>query len=266
MYEEKLKKLRSEIGKLGSVAVAFSAGVDSTFLLKTAHEVLGDRCIAVTASSPSFPSSEEKDAKAFCEENNIKQVFFEPRDLENEDYARNPKDRCYYCKKLIFTRIIEIARQEGVSVVLEGSNADDCLDYRPGMRAIEELSVRSPLKEAGLTKQEIRELSKQMGLDTWDKPSFACLASRVPYGERITAEKLSMIDRAEQVLSGLGFTNYRVRVHGKLARIEVLPAEIEKLMEKAVREEVAERFKAIGFDYTAADLKGYRTGSLNEVL
>ncbi|MCR4654629.1 MAG: ATP-dependent sacrificial sulfur transferase LarE [Lachnospiraceae bacterium] len=266
VHKEKLEKLYSVLRGYESAAVAFSAGVDSTFLLKAARDVLKERCIALTADSPSFPEAERKAAYEFCRENGIKQIVFEPGELDNENYAANPKDRCYYCKHIIFGKMLELAKDEGISEVLEGSNADDETDYRPGMRAVSELGIKSPLKEAGLTKSEIRELSREMGLKTWDKPSFACLASRIPYGDRITREKLVMAGKAEALLFELGFTNCRVRMHGKVARIELLTSEFEKMLDPSVREKVTAGFKELGFDYTAMDLKGYRTGSLNEVL
>ena len=266
MYEEKLENLKSLIKDYGSVAVAFSAGVDSTFLLKVAHDVLGNRCIALTGCSPSFPGREAEEAKAFCADNHIRQIFFASGELENEDYARNPKDRCYYCKSLLFRKMLKLTEENGFAVLAEGSNADDASDYRPGLKAIAELKVKSPLREAGLTKEEIRAFSKELGLNTWNKQSFACLASRIPYGDRITEEKLSMIDKAEQVLFELGFTNYRVRVHDQVARIEVAPDAFTKLIEPYVRETVVAKLKTYGFHYVAMDLAGYRTGSMNEVL
>ena len=263
---EKYDFLKSYIKELGSVAVAFSSGVDSTLLLKVAHDELGDKCIALTGSSESFPQTEQEESNSFCEREGIKQVLFFSNELQNEDYAKNPKDRCYHCKHILFSTMQKLAKENGVSYVLEGSNVDDLGDYRPGLNAIAELGIKSPLREAGLTKDEIRQLSKQLDLPTFQKQSFACLASRIPYGERITAEKLKRIEEAEDFLKKKGFSYYRVRIQDKLARIEVLPKDIERFMEDSLRNEVVAYFKQLGFSYVTLDLQGYRTGSMNEVL
>ena len=263
---EKYDFLKSYIKELESVAVAFSSGVDSTLLLKVAHDELGDKCIALTGSSESFPQTEQEESNSFCEREGIKQVLFFSNELQNEDYAKNPKDRCYHCKHILFSTMQKLAKENGVSYVLEGSNVDDLGDYRPGLNAIAELGIKSPLREAGLTKDEIRQLSKQLDLPTFQKQSFACLASRIPYGERITAEKLKRIEEAEDFLKKKGFSYYRVRIQDKLARIEVLPKDIERFMEDSLRNEVVAYFKQLGFSYVTLDLQGYRTGSMNEVL
>ena len=264
--EVKLERLRAQLREIGSAAVAFSSGVDSTFLLRVAHEELGENVVAVTARSHSFPKRELDEAAAFCAREGVRHEIIDSEELDIPGFAENPPDRCYHCKKAIFGKLIAFAQANGLAAVLEGSNMDDDGDYRPGRRAIMELGVASPLHDAGLTKAEIRALSKRMGLPTADKPSFACLASRFPYGERITAGGLERVERAEQWLmdAGLGLAQLRVRSHGDMARIEVPPADIPRLATRA--EEIAAALKSFGFTYVALDLQGYRTGSLNETL
>lgn len=264
--EKKMEFLKQALKNLGSAAIAFSSGVDSTFLLKTAHEVLGEHAVAITAKSDSFPKRELEEAEAFCKKEGIRQIMFESRELELPGFAQNPPNRCYLCKKAFLQKIKEIAKENGISFVAEGSNVDDEGDYRPGMQAVAELGIQSPLRAAGLTKREIRLLSKKMGLDTWDKPSFACLSSRFPYGEVITKERLAMVQQGEQLLQELGFSQFRVRIHGRMARIEVLPEDFPKLLQEETRNQITEKFREYGFAYAAMDLKGYRTGSMNEVL
>ena len=263
---DKYRVLQENLKALGSVAVAFSSGVDSTFLLKAAQEALGDKVIAVTASSCSFPKRELEEAKAFCEKNGICQIIVESEELDIDGFRQNPKNRCYLCKHELFEKIWEIAKENGMNAVAEGSNMDDNGDYRPGLIAVKELGVSSPLRQAELSKAEIRELSKEMGLPTWDKQSFACLSSRFVYGEEITESKLSMVDQAEQLLLDMGFHQLRVRIHGQMARIEVMPSEFLKLMEDANREKIVSEFKKIGFSYVTLDLQGYRMGSMNETI
>lgn len=264
--QEKYNDLKEYLRSLGSVAVAFSSGVDSTFLLRVAHDVLGDRAIAVTAVSCSFPERERKEAQKFCEENHIRQVLCQSEELDIDGFRSNPKNRCYLCKHELFEKILKIAEENGIAAVAEGSNMDDNGDYRPGLIAVKELGVSSPLRQAELYKEEIRELSKEMGLPTWDKQSFACLSSRFVYGETISEKKLGMVDKAEQLLLDMGFHQVRVRIHGNIARIEVLPDEITKIVEEGNRTKIANQLKEYGFDYVTLDLLGYRTGSMNETL
>ena len=262
---KKLEALKEYLRSLGSVAIAFSSGVDSTFLLKVAHDVLGDNAIAITATSCFFPKRESNEAAAFCQANGIKQITIASDELAIPEIRQNPTNRCYLCKKDLFTKLITLAKENGAAYVCEGSNMDDLGDYRPGLKAIEELGIKSPLRECQLYKQEIRTLSQQLNLPTWDKPSFACLASRFVYGEEISEKKLAMVERAEQSLLELGFKQLRVRIHGEnLARVEVNPAELEKLF--AMRETIAQKIKDAGFTYVTMDLQGYRTGAMNEVI
>jgi uncharacterized protein len=256
--DKKSENLKAYLKELGSVAIAFSSGVDSTFLLKVAHEVLGDRVIAVTARSCSFPERELKEG--------IRHFICDSEELEIEGFSQNPPNRCYLCKRELFEKILAIAKEQGIEYVAEGSNMDDNGDYRPGLIAVKELGIKSPLREAELNKNEIRELSKKLGLTTWEKQSFACLSSRFVYGETITEEKLRMVDRAEQLLLDMGFHQIRVRIHDRLARIEVMPEEFEKLIEKENRERIVSELKSYGFTYVSMDLSGYRMGSMNETL
>ncbi|MBP5491578.1 MAG: ATP-dependent sacrificial sulfur transferase LarE [Clostridiales bacterium] len=266
---ELLKKyddLKELLKSYGSVAVAFSSGVDSTFLLYAAKEALGDRVIAFSAKSCSFPERELNEAKAFCQAHQIRQIIFDSEELEIEGFSQNPKNRCYICKHELFEKIIKLAADEGITVIAEGSNLDDNGDYRPGLQAVAELGIKSPLRAVGFTKDDIRALSRHLGLPTWEKPSFACLASRFVYGETITKEKLGMVDKAEQLLLDLGFHQVRVRIHGTMARIEILPEEFPKLISEDIRNRITSAYKSYGFTYVSMDLIGYRTGSMNEVI
>ena len=260
----KFEKLVECLKEMGSVAVCYSGGVDSTFLLTVASEVLGDKCIGVICTDASVPSREIEKAKEYCEEKDIRLIDTSVDPMQSEEYRHNTPDRCYYCKRIIMSEVKRVADEQGIEYIVEGSNVDDLGDYRPGMRALEELGVRSPLREAGFTKQDIRDKSKEMGIPTWDKPSFACLASRIPYGTEITKEKLTMIDRAEEVLNDLGFRQYRVRVHDKIARIEVPAEDIGKAASAEVREKIVAELTELGFDYITLDLNGFKSGSMNK--
>jgi len=264
--EEKFARLKHLLRECGSVVIAFSGGVDSTFLLKVALEVLGtDRVLALTATSPTYPQFEFAEACQLARDFGARQLVLESNELEIPGFAQNDRSRCYHCKRELFDLCREKARELGYAAILDGSNRDDLQDFRPGRRAAEELQVRSPLLEAGLTKQDIRSLSRRYGLPTADKQAFACLSSRFPYGTEITAERLAQIDRCETFLRLQGFRTYRVRYHGDIARIEVAPGEIERFFDPDLRQAVSDEFKRAGFTYIALDLQGYRTGSMNEV-
>jgi len=264
--ERKYDRLKHELAKMGRVLVAFSGGVDSALLLKTARDVLGRNVLAVIATSETYPTREVRAARALARRLGVRTRVIHTEELRNPDFAANPPDRCYYCKRELFSALREIAKREGLAFVLDGANADDRSDFRPGSRAGRELGVRSPLQEAGLNKTEIRTLSRALGLPTWNKPSLACLASRFPYHTRIEPEGLRRVGRAEDFLRRLGLRQLRVRDHGPVARIEVETADFAKLLAPRARARLTRYFKKLGYTYVTMDLDGYRTGSLNEPL
>jgi len=265
--QEKFDRLKEIFQTMGRVVVAFSGGVDSSFLLRVAKDALGDRnVLAVTALSPLYPDRELAGAKKVTQDMGVKHLLIESNELEIEGFSENPPNRCYFCKTELFGELRNLAQKEGIPFIVEGSTLDDEKDHRPGKKAIQELGIRSPLKEAFFTKDDVRKISRTLGLPTWDKPSFACLASRFPYGEQITPEALRMVDEAEAFLLSLGFKQVRVRHYQSLARIEVYAEEMSRLMDGSLREKVVGRLKEIGYHYVTLDLQGFRSGSMNEVL
>ncbi len=264
MAREKLENLKGLLREMGSAVIAYSGGVDSTFLLRVAREVLGSRVLAVTATSPTYPRREFLAAQELAESLGVRLLPLPTDELSQPEFRSNSPDRCYWCKRELFAQLWEIARREGMRWVLDGTNFDDQDDFRPGRRAAVEAGVRSPLLEVGLTKEEIRLLSKELGLPNWDKPSLACLASRIPYGIPITTEILERINRAEEFLLSLGPRQVRVRHHREVARIEVEPQDMERLLRR--REEIVAKLKDLGYAYIVLDLEGYRVGSLNRRL
>lgn len=249
-----------------SVLVAYSGGVDSTLLLKVAAEILKDKVLAVIASSETYPEREIKAAQNLAQDLGVKYQIIKTEELADEKFIKNSKDRCYFCKLELFSKLADSARKNHLNFVVDGSNYDDLSDFRPGSQAAKELGIRSPLQEAGLTKTEIRELSKEMGLNTWDKPSFACLASRIPYGTRLNKDDLVKINEAEEFLINLGFKQVRVRHHQHIVRIELRKEDLATIFEENFLDQINNKFKSLGYNYITLDLQGYRTGSLNEIL
>lgn len=264
--KKRYEKLRTILNEMGSVVIGFSGGVDSTFLSYTAHDVLGDKALAVTAVSPTLPESEEQDARDMAADIGIRHLVVHSTEFSDPEFVKNPKNRCYICKKIRFTALVDLAKQEGYHWVIDGGNVDDLGDFRPGMKALEEMAdaVRSPMIEAGITKADIRALSRELGLRTWDKQSAACLASRIPYGVELTPQRLSMIDKAEQYIAPYIKGSLRVRYHGDVARIEVGEEEIPAIL--AHRKDIVQALRQCGFTYVSLDLGGYEMGSLNEVI
>ncbi len=262
----KLPGLYEILSSLESVCIAYSGGVDSTFLLKVARDVLKENVLAVTATSPTYPEHELKEAIGLARGIGVRHLIISSNELDIPGFSENNTDRCYYCKHELFQRLKKEAEKYRIKNIADGSNLDDTKDYRPGRRAAKELGVRSPLCEAGLTKSDIRYLSSELGLSTWNKPSLACLSSRIPYYETITEEKLKKIEKAEAFLRRLGFTQFRVRHHNTIARLEFIPEEMSLLSNAELRSSIDAALKAIGFSYVAVDLLGYRTGSMNEAI
>ena len=264
--EKKLHHLQEIIKEMDSLLVAYSGGVDSTLLLKVAKDVLGEKVVAVTARSLTYPEKEYVEAQRIAKRLGVRHLSINSEELDIPEFSSNPPDRCYYCKRELFSGLREIAGREGIGYIADGCNLDDEKDFRPGMRAAEELGIRSPLREAELTKEDIRKLSKGLGLASWNKPSLACLASRFPYGDKITPRGLQMVSEAEEYLYNLGFKQLRVRHHQGLARIEVSRKDIRRFCDNSLCLEITRKLKKIGYTYVTSDLQGYRSGSMNEVL
>lgn len=258
--------LLENLCSLGSVIVAYSGGADSAYLAWAAREALGDRAVAITADSASIPESHKRDAEEFARRHGIRHEYIETREFDNPDYVRNAPDRCFHCKDELFTQLAAEASRRGIAHVVYGVNVDDLGDYRPGQRAAKLHEVKAPLVDAGLTKAEIRELSREAGLATWDRPASACLSSRIPYGTPVTIQNVKTVERGEEEIKALGFRQFRVRFHGDIVRIEIAPDELPRALDPAMARSFTAIFKPLGFHYVTLDLEGYRTGSLNAVL
>lgn len=263
---KKINKLEKILKDMGSVIIAFSGGVDSSFLLKVAKKVLDKNVIAITAESPTYPKNEFKDAKKIAKSMGCRHIIVSSNELEIEEFRNNSRDRCYYCKKELFQKLISIKKKHKFNFIADGTNYDDLNTFRPGLKALKELKIRSPLADAGLTKEEIRKYSRLLGMTTWNKPVFACLSSRFPYGEEISKSKLKKIEKAESFLHSLGFSQIRVRYHYPIARIEIGKEEIPRMLQRITREKIINNFKKMKFEYITLDLEGYRPGSMDELL
>ncbi len=264
LTQQKLDELKRVLTDLGSVVVAYSAGVDSTLVLKVAHDALGDKVLAATGLSDTYPEEEMAEARALAAEIGVEHVMLRTEELTDPRYAMNSHQRCFFCKNELYGKLRELATERGVEHIVDGTNADDMGDHRPGLRAARQLGVRSPLQEVGMTKDEIREISNELGLRTWDKPAFACLSSRFPYGTPITVEKLKQVATAERSIRQLGFKGFRVRHHDEVARLEIDPADFPRVIE--LHDKIVEDVRAAGYRFVTLDLRGYRSGSLNEGL